>query len=162
MNLRIGNGVDFHKFAPEVGDFQIMLGGVEIPYKQKLLAHSDGDVILHSMCDCIFGAIGNGNIGTHFPNTDEKWKGVPSSIFLKHAFELLKKVNGEIINFDVTVMCEAPKVMFYASEIQKNISSLLNLEMNCIGVKAVTTEKMGFLGRGEGIACIVTGLFNLK
>ena len=162
MNLRVGNGVDFHKFAPEIGDLHIMLGGIKIPHKQKLLAHSDGDVILHSMCDAIFGAIASGNIGSHFPPSDSNWKDAESKIFLEYAYQLLKKAGGEIVNFDFTVMGENPKIMPHAIAIRENISKILGLETSRISIKAVTTEAMGFLGRGEGIGCLATGLFILK
>jgi 2-C-methyl-D-erythritol 4-phosphate cytidylyltransferase/2-C-methyl-D-erythritol 2,4-cyclodiphosphate synthase len=156
FNLRVGNGVDFHKFAPEEGNFSIALGGLIIPFQKKLLAHSDGDVILHSICDAIFGSLGNGNIGTHFPPSDIKWKDAKSEIFLEYAINLLTNTGGKLINIDTTVICEEPKIMPFAIQIKQNIAKITGLEMAKISIKAVTTEKMGFLGKKEGIGAITT------
>jgi len=162
MKLRIGGGVDFHAFAPEEGKFFITLGGVKVPFKKKLIAHSDGDVIIHSLCDAIFGTICDGNIGTHFPPSEAKWKDSPSEIFLNLAAQKLLSKKGKIINIDITVICEAPKVMSIAPDIRNNLSLILNLSKDVISVKAVTTEKMGFLGREEGIGCITNLLICLE
>ena len=159
--LRIGNGVDFHKFDPLEGDFKITLGGIKIPFKHKIMAHSDGDVILHSICDAIFGAISNGNIGSHFPPNEAKWKDAKSELFLQYAYNLLAQ-QGELINIDVTVICEEPKIMPFADLIKNNISSIVNISPNQVGIKAVTTEKMGFLGKKEGISAIANALICLK
>ena len=157
FGLRVGNGVDFHKFGEEEGNFEIALGGVLVPFKRKILAHSDGDVILHSICDAIFGAIGEGNIGFHFPPSDAKWKDANSEIFLGYAHNLLTQ-KGILINIDVTVICEEPKIMPISPEIKQNIARILNINSSQISIKAVTTEKMGFLGRKEGIGAIATTL----
>ena len=161
LNLRIGNGVDFHKFGEENGEFEIALGGVLVPFNRKILAHSDGDVILHSICDAIFGAMGDGNIGFHFPPSDIKWKDANSEIFLEYAYNLLTQ-KGILINIDVTVICEEPKIMPISFEIKQNIASKLSINFNQISIKAVTTEKMGFLGRKEGIGAIATALVCLN
>jgi 2-C-methyl-D-erythritol 2,4-cyclodiphosphate synthase len=150
-NLRIGNGIDFHKFDSEKGNHFIMLGGIKVPHFYKIIAHSDGDVILHSLCDAIFGALSNGNIGVHFPPRDEKWKNASSGIFLNYAFELLKKRKGKFINADITVVAEAPKVMPHVIKMKENIANAIETLPENIGIKAVTSEGMGFLGRGEGI-----------
>jgi 2-C-methyl-D-erythritol 2,4-cyclodiphosphate synthase len=160
-NLRVGNGVDFHKFDSIEGDFFIPVGGILIPFKRRVLAHSDGDVVLHSICDAIFGAIGNGNIGYHFPPSDKKWKDANSQLFLEYANNLLTQ-KGFLINVDVTVICEQPKIMPFANEIKNNICNILNAGEDKISIKAVTSEKMGFLGRGEGIGAIATSLICLE
>lgn len=161
FNLRIGNGIDFHKFSLEEGTFSIKLGGISIAYKKYLLAHSDGDVILHSLCDSIFGALSEGNIGVHFPPSEPHWKDADSQIFLQYALSMLQKKGAKIINMDITVICEAPKIMPHSSAIIANISRLSQLAGDRIGLKAVTTEKMGFLGRGEGIGCYSNILISL-
>jgi 2-C-methyl-D-erythritol 2,4-cyclodiphosphate synthase len=158
--LRVGNGVDFHSFSTEEGDFKLALGGVSVPFHKKVLAHSDGDVILHSICEALFGAMGEGNIGTHFPPSDQRWKGANSTIFVKHALDLLKQKNGVLINIDITVICEVPKIMPIADGIKKNLSEVLQTQN--ISVKATTTEKLGFLGRGEGIGAIASSLIYLN
>jgi 2-C-methyl-D-erythritol 2,4-cyclodiphosphate synthase len=158
FGLRIGNGVDFHSFAEESGNFTIPLGGVLIPSKHKINAHSDGDVILHAFCEAVFGATSNGNIGTHFPPSDVKWKGASSTIFALYAIDLLTKQNGKLINVDFTVICEEPKIMPFANEIKLSLAKITGLSVNQIGVKATTTEQMGFLGRKEGIGAIATVL----
>ena len=162
MKLRIGNGVDFHAFSNDEGDFTIPLGGVLVPFKKKLIAYSDGDVIIHSLCDAIFGAICDGNIGTHFPPSEAKWKGAPSVQFLEVAMQKLLTKKGKIINIDITVMCEAPKVMPISLNIRNNLAKVLNLSNDVISIKAVTTEQMGFLGRGEGVGCITNVLICLE
>lgn len=162
MNLRIGNGFDFHKFENEEGEFAIPLGGILVPFKKRVLAHSDGDVIIHSLCDAIFGALCDGNIGTHFPPSEAKWKGARSVIFLEYAKKLLTERGGKITNIDVTVICEAPKVMPFAIEIRENLARVLSISKNVISVKATTTEAMGFLGRGEGIGAITNLLLCLE
>lgn len=152
--LRIGNGVDFHKFANEEGKFLLPIGGIKIPFYKKILAHSDGDVLLHSLCDAIFGSLANGNIGTHFPPSDDKWKNANSIIFLEYAINELKKKGGTIINIDSTIICEEPKIMPHVPKMKEIISKICNLEIAQISIKAVTTEKMGFLGNKEGVACL--------
>lgn len=159
--LRIGNGVDFHRFSEETGDFAIPVGGILIPFSKNVLAHSDGDVVIHSICDSIFGALCEGNIGTHFPPSNEKLKNANSQIFLEYANNLLKSKGG-IINIDCTVICEAPKIMPYALNIKRNLAKILSISEDVISIKAVTTEKMGFCGRGEGIGCISNILICLE
>ena len=158
--LRVGNGVDFHRFCEDEGDFNLPIGGVIIPFRKRVLAHSDGDVVLHSICDSIFGAISNSNIGTHFPPNDLRWKNASSELFLKYAFDMLSK-RGILLNVDVTIICEKPHIMPFSEEIKKNIGRILNTEKDRIGIKAVTSEKMGFLGREEGIGAVSTCLICL-
>lgn len=156
QGLRVGNGLDFHAFSHEKGAHKIALGGILFDFHAKIVAHSDGDVILHSICEAIFGAIGEGNIGTHFPPNDQKWKGANSTIFVKHALKMLEDKGGILINIDVTVVCEMPKIMPRVNEVKQNLISILKTPN--ISIKATTTEKLGFLGRGEGIGAMATSL----
>ncbi|PPR78504.1 MAG: Bifunctional enzyme IspD/IspF [Alphaproteobacteria bacterium MarineAlpha2_Bin1] len=149
-NLRIGQGFDVHQFTS--GSF-VKLGGVVIPFSKTLLGNSDADVVLHSLTDALLGALGKGDIGEHFPDDSNQWNDADSSIFLNHAMKLLEKNNGNIINIDITIICEKPKIDIYKIAIKKQISILTKTNMNHINIKATTTEKLGFLGREEGIAC---------
>jgi 2-C-methyl-D-erythritol 2,4-cyclodiphosphate synthase len=146
---RIGNGFDVHAFG--AGD-HIMLGGVRIAHHQGVLAHSDGDVVIHALCDAIFGALALGDIGQHFPPSDECWRGADSRQFLRHAATLMTQHGYALGNADVTVICEAPKVGPHAQAMREVLAVDLNSEIGRISVKATTTEKLGFTGRGEGIA----------
>ncbi len=147
--VRVGSGFDVHAFAP--GD-HVILGGVAVPHGFKLLGHSDADVVLHTITDAILGAIGDGDIGDHFPPSDPQWKGAASDRFLVHARELLTARGGILDHVDVTIICEAPKVGPHRAAIRTNIARLLQLSEKRISVKATTTERLGFTGRGEGIA----------
>ena len=147
--MRIGQGVDVHAFGP--GDF-VMLGGVRIPYTRGVIAHSDGDVILHALCDALLGALGQGDIGQHFKDTDPRWKGADSKGFVRHIMEMVRTRNLRVGNADVTVLSEAPKVGPHRDEIRRQIAELLEVSTEYVNVKATTTEKLGFLGRSEGIA----------
>lgn len=147
--MRIGQGIDVHAFGQ--GDF-VMLGGVRIPYTRGVVAHSDGDVILHALCDALLGALGQGDIGQHFKDTDPRWKGADSKGFVRHIMEMVRTRNLRVGNADVTVLSEAPKVGPHRDEIRRQIAELLEVSTEYVNVKATTTEKLGFLGRGEGIA----------
>jgi 2-C-methyl-D-erythritol 2,4-cyclodiphosphate synthase len=162
LGLRVGNGVDFHKFTTQEGEFELPVGGVYIPFKRQILAHSDGDVVLHSMCDAIFGVLANGNMGVHFSPSNPKWKNAKSQIFLEYALELLTNAKGRLINIDTTLICEEPKIMPHSLKIRENIAKITNINITQISIKAVTSEKMGFLGRGEGIGAITTLLAHLS
>ena len=159
-NIRIGNGFDVHAFTKEPS--KLILGGVIIDYQFGLKGHSDADVLLHSITDAILGSISMGDIGTHFPPNESKWKNANSSIFLKKSLKLLKEKNGEINNLDITIICEEPKISKYTKEIQKNLSKLLNIKEEKISLKATTTEGLGFTGRKEGIAVMSNILVNIK
>ena len=159
-NIRIGNGFDVHAFTKEPS--KLILGGVIIDYQFGLKGHSDADVLLHSITDAILGSISMGDIGTHFPPNENKWKNANSSIFLKKSLKLLKEKNGEINNLDITIICEEPKISKYTKEIQKNLSKLLNIKEEKISLKATTTEGLGFTGRKEGIAVMSNILVNIK
>ena len=146
---RTGMGFDVHRFEP--GD-SVRICGIDIPFNQKLKGHSDADVGLHALTDAILGAIGAGDIGQHFPPTDPQWRGAESHIFLAHAGDIVRELGGVIINADVTIICEAPKVGPHREAMAVRIAEILGLEVGRINVKATTTEKLGFTGRGEGIA----------
>ena len=146
---RTGIGFDVHRFGP--GD-QIMLCGVAIPHHHGLDGHSDADAGLHALTDAILGAIGAGDIGSHFPPSDARWRDAPSDIFLAHAASLVAGAGGEIANLDVTLICEQPKIAPHRDAMRKRIAEILSLPASAISVKATTTEGLGFTGRGEGIA----------
>jgi 2-C-methyl-D-erythritol 2,4-cyclodiphosphate synthase len=157
MRARIGQGVDVHGFCE--GEF-IVLGGVKIPFHKGLSAHSDGDVVLHALCDAMLGAAALGDIGRHFPPSDPEWRGVDSRILLRKVDMLIKHEGWSINNVDVTIICEEPKITPYAPEMAANIATDLDLNMGTrdISIKATTTETMGFCGRGEGIVAMAVVL----
>jgi 2-C-methyl-D-erythritol 4-phosphate cytidylyltransferase/2-C-methyl-D-erythritol 2,4-cyclodiphosphate synthase len=148
-DTRTATGFDVHKFGP--GD-HIWLGGIKIPHTEGLVGHSDADVALHALTDALLGTIADGDIGMHFPPTDERWRGATSSIFLDHAAGLLRAKGGTIVHVDVTVICERPKVGPHREAMRAKIAELLKLELSRVSVKATTTEGLGFTGRREGIA----------
>jgi 2-C-methyl-D-erythritol 2,4-cyclodiphosphate synthase len=147
--MRIGQGFDVHAFGD--GD-HVTLGGVRVPHHRGVVAHSDGDVVIHALCDAIFGALVLGDIGQHFPPSDERWRDADSRRFLRHAAMLMAQHGYTLGNADVTVICEAPKVGPHAQAMRENLAADLGSEIGRISVKATTTEKLGFCGRGEGIA----------
>ena len=151
--IYVGNGFDVHAFEEEKkeGSF-VTIGGEKIPFERNLKAHSDGDVAIHALIDAVLGAAGLGDIGEHFPDTDDKFKGADSSMLLKEAYRLVQSVGFELINADITVIAERPKLSKFKSAMEINIANALNLTPSRINVKATTTEKLGFTGRGEGIA----------
>jgi 2-C-methyl-D-erythritol 2,4-cyclodiphosphate synthase len=147
--VRIGSGVDVHAFGP--GD-SVMLGGVRVPHSRGVLAHSDGDVVLHALCDALLGAAGLGDIGQHFRDTDPQWKGADSKQFVQAVVEMLRVRKLRVGNADITVLAEAPKVGPVRDEIRRQVAVLLEVSEDRVNVKATTTERLGFLGRAEGIA----------
>ncbi len=151
--IKVGIGFDAHKFEKSNNDNHIILCGIKIPSEFSIQAHSDGDVALHAITDAILGAIGQDDIGFHFPPTDNKWKGVTSEIFVKHALKLVKEAGGKINNVDITIIAETPKITPYRAELRKNLAMILSMNESDVNIKATTTEKMGFTGRKEGIAC---------
>jgi 2-C-methyl-D-erythritol 2,4-cyclodiphosphate synthase len=148
--MRVGSGYDVHAFGP--GD-HVMLGGVRIPHEQGIRAHSDGDVLLHALCDALLGAMGLGDIGQHFPDTDPRWKGADSRVFLRHCAQLLKQHAWRVVNADVTVIAEAPRLGQHRESIRARIAEDVGSPVERINIKATTHEGLGALGRGEGIAC---------
>ncbi len=147
--MRIGHGFDVHKFG---GVGPCMLGGVAVPYEQGLLAHSDGDVVLHAVSDALLGAIGAGDIGRHFPDTAAEFKGIDSRILLRDVFARVQKAGYAIGNLDVTIIAQAPKMAPHIAAMCAVLAADLQCELNRVNVKATTTEQLGFTGRKEGIA----------
>jgi len=149
MSLRIGHGFDVHAFGD--GD-HLMLGGVRVPHARGVLAHSDGDVVIHALCDAILGSLALGDIGRHFPPSDPRWKGADSRMFLRHCAALARERGWRLGNADVTVVCERPKISPHADAMRANLAQDLDVDIDAISIKATTTETLGFTGRGEGIA----------
>ena len=149
MKLRIGHGFDVHAFG---GPGPVTLGGVKIDYAQGLLAHSDGDVVLHALSDALLGAVALGDIGHHFPDTDDAFKGIDSRILLRKVFADVSGAGYKVGNVDITVMAQAPKMAPHIDAMRRCIADDLDADMSQINVKATTTEKLGFVGRKEGIA----------
>jgi 2-C-methyl-D-erythritol 4-phosphate cytidylyltransferase/2-C-methyl-D-erythritol 2,4-cyclodiphosphate synthase len=145
---RIGTGFDVHAFKP---GSKLMLCGIELPYEKTLDGHSDADVALHALTDAVLGAVGLGDIGMHFPPTDPKWRGAASHQFLRHAADLVTAMNGVIVNVDVTIICERPKISPHRVAMVARLAEILGIEVGRVSVKGTTTERLGFLGRGEGI-----------
>ena len=148
MNLRIGFGIDFHQL---VEDREFWLGGVKIPHHKGALGHSDADVLLHAICDALLGAACLGDIGVHFPDTDASFKNIDSKILLEKSFSLIKEAGYGIVNIDSTLCLQAPKIKDYVLQMQQAIAGILSLQITDVSIKATTTEKMGFIGRGEGL-----------
>ncbi|MDX1780210.1 MAG: bifunctional 2-C-methyl-D-erythritol 4-phosphate cytidylyltransferase/2-C-methyl-D-erythritol 2,4-cyclodiphosphate synthase [Thalassovita sp.] len=153
MDIRLGNGYDVHRFGP--GD-HVFLCGVKVPHDRGLQGHSDADVGMHAVTDAIYGALAEGDIGRHFPPSDPKWKGAASEIFLKHAVDLAASKGFAIGNVDCTLVCEFPKIGPHAAEMQAEMSRIMGLDADRVSVKATTSERLGFTGRGEGIAALAT------
>lgn len=155
MKIRVGQGIDVHAFCE--GD-HVMLGGVRVPHDQGLAAHSDGDVVLHALCDALLGGAALGDIGRHFPPSDPQWAGADSRDLLRKVDLMLKHNGWSVINADITLVCEQPKISPHASGMQTNIADDLGLDKQDISIKATTTEGLGFCGRGEGIAALAVVL----
>lgn len=149
MTMKVGTGFDVHKLVEER---DLILGGVKIPYEKGLLGHSDADVLIHAFMDALLGAAGLGDIGKHFPDADPKYKGISSIKLLKHVSDLLKDEGYDFVNGDITLICERPKIAGYIPEMKKNIADAMGIDPSLINIKGTTTEKLGFTGRGEGIA----------
>jgi 2-C-methyl-D-erythritol 2,4-cyclodiphosphate synthase len=147
--MRIGSGIDVHAFGP--GDF-VMLGGVRVAHTHGVVAHSDGDVVLHALTDALLGAAGLGDIGQHFKDTDPRWKGADSKHFVRAVMDMLRARRLRVGNADVTVLAERPKLAPVRDDIRRQVAELLEIGVEHVNVKATTTEKLGFLGRSEGIA----------
>ncbi|MGZ5025553.1 MAG: 2-C-methyl-D-erythritol 2,4-cyclodiphosphate synthase [Methylobacter sp.] len=147
--IRVGQGYDVHRFKD---GGEVILGGVKIPYEQGQEAHSDGDVVLHALCDAILGAAALGDIGKHFPDTDPEFKGADSRVLLRHVYNVVQDKGYQLINADITIIAQAPKMSPHTAAMCRNIADDLHVDVDCINVKATTTEKLGFEGRKEGIA----------
>lgn len=155
MGMRIGFGIDFHQLA-EGRPF--WLGGVHIPSSKGAVGHSDADVLIHAICDALLGALGLGDIGLHFPNTDPTYKDIDSKILLEKTIALVRGKHYRVVNIDSTVCLEAPKIMKYAVAMRETMAAILGIAMDAISIKATTTETMGFVGRGEGLVAYATVL----
>jgi 2-C-methyl-D-erythritol 2,4-cyclodiphosphate synthase len=153
--MRIGIGYDVHQLAE---GRKLVLGGVTIPFEKGLLGHSDADVLIHAVCDALLGAAGLGDIGLHFPDTDPKLKDISSMLILSKTYNLLKDKGFSIINLDSTIMTEAPKITPFKETMQKNIARTIEIEPECVNVKATTLETLGMMGKGEGIAALCIAL----
>ena len=149
--VHVGIGYDVH---PLVEGRQLILGGVAIPHHKGLDGHSDADVLMHAVCDAILGALGEGDIGTFFPNTDPRWKDASSKVFLHEAARQVRFHNGRIVNVDATLIAQQPKVLPHVAAMKVNLSEALGLDRRKIGIKATTNERLGFIGREEGIAAL--------
>ena len=152
-DFRVGNGFDVHAFGP--GD-HVTLCGVSIPHTHGLIGHSDADVGMHTVTDAIYGALAMGDIGQHFPPSDPQWKGAESHIFLTHAMKMATDQGFSIMNIDCTLICEFPKIGPHSMEMRTQMARIMGLDISRVSVKATTSERLGFTGRGEGIACIAT------
>lgn len=155
MSLRIGSGVDFH----QLGEGRALwIGGVEIPHHKGAIGHSDADVLLHAICDALLGALALGDIGIHFPNTDERYKDIDSKILLKECVSLINNKGYTIINIDSTLCLQEPKIKPYVSAMQNAIAAVTKLSTDDVSIKATTTEHLGFVGREEGLIAYATVL----
>jgi 2-C-methyl-D-erythritol 2,4-cyclodiphosphate synthase len=153
--FRIGSGIDFHQL---VEDRDLWLGGVKIPHSKGAKGHSDADVLLHAICDALLGALSLGDIGVHFPDTSSEFKDIDSKILLRRTIELIKKEGYRVVNVDSTLMLEKPKIKPFVPEMQQVIARILDVEVRDVSIKATTTEKMGFVGREEGLFAQATVL----
>ena len=159
MNIRIGSGIDFHQL---VEGRDLWIGGIKIPHTKGALGHSDADVLLHAICDALLGALSLGDIGTHFPDNDNAYKNVDSKILLKRTYDLITEKGYYIINIDSSLCLEAPKIKPHVQAMQTCIAEILNIAIDAISIKATTTEKMGFVGREEGLVAYATCLLATK
>jgi 2-C-methyl-D-erythritol 2,4-cyclodiphosphate synthase len=149
MNMRVGSGFDVHAFGPGDG---VMLGGVHVAWERGVIAHSDGDVLLHALTDALLGAAGLGDIGQHFPDSDPRWRGAASAQFVEHAVKLLADAGWRVVNADLTLLAEAPRINPLRAQIVASVARCLGVAPQQVNLKATTTEKLGFLGRAEGLA----------
>ncbi|MFN4285350.1 MAG: 2-C-methyl-D-erythritol 2,4-cyclodiphosphate synthase [Lacibacter sp.] len=155
MGLRVGSGIDVHQL---VEGRKLVLGGVEIPHTKGALGHSDADVLLHAICDALLGACALGDIGVHFPNTDERFKDIDSKVLLRLTFDMIRERGYRVVNVDSTLLLERPKIKPYIPQMQEVIASILELEREDVSIKATTTETMGYVGRQEGVLAYATVL----
>lgn len=153
MSFRIGFGIDFHQL---VSERELWIGGVNVPHSKGALGHSDADVLLHAICDAMLGAACLGDIGVHFPDTSSEFKNIDSKILLKKSFDLITSAGYKIVNIDSTLCLELPKIKPYIEQMQQTIASILSIKISDVSIKATTTERMGFIGREEGLAGYAT------
>lgn len=157
LNLRIGQGIDFHQLA---AGYDLFIGGVKIEHDKGAVGHSDADVLLHVICDALLGAINQGDIGKHFPDTDVKYKGIDSKILLQQTYQIVLDAGFELVNLDSTVCLQQPKLRPHIDNMKKTIATVLEVSADIISIKATTTEKMGYVGREEGIEAHAVVLLN--
>lgn len=157
MDIRVGNGYDVHLLAP---DLPFWLGGIKVEHTKGCVAHSDGDTLIHALCDALLGALALGDIGKHFPDTSSEFKGIDSKILLKRTYDLILERGYSLVNADCTILLQKPKIAPYIIPMRECLASLLGVSVDRISVKATTTEKAGFVGREEGIAVYATVLLN--
>ena len=150
--MRVGQGIDVHRFGEDVGQFEIKLCGVSIPHNREILAHSDGDVAIHALCDALLGALALGDIGQHFPDSDDTYKDADSCELLSQVYTKVTGSGYQLSNADITIVAEAPRVATHVIAMRKMLSGILSVDLSLVSVKATTTEKLGFIGRAEGIA----------
>jgi 2-C-methyl-D-erythritol 2,4-cyclodiphosphate synthase len=155
MPMRVGQGFDVHAFGE--GD-HVMLGGVRIAHPRGVVAHSDGDVVIHALCDAVLGALGDGDIGRHFPDSDPRYRGADSRVFLRVVAARMRAAGLKLINADITVLAEAPRIAAHRDAMAANLSADLGVAAQLINIKATTTERLGFIGRGEGLAALASVL----
>ena len=160
--MRIGQGFDAHRFYGKAGAFNIALGGIEIPCDQSVEAHSDGDVLLHSLCDALLGSLALGDIGFHFPDTDSQFAHINSAKLLESTMELITEKHYAVCNVDLTLIAEKPKIAAYIGTMRRVISDILDVSFDKVSIKATTTEGMGFVGRGEGLGAIAVVLVDQR
>jgi 2-C-methyl-D-erythritol 2,4-cyclodiphosphate synthase len=159
LNFRTGFGFDVHAFAE---NRKLIIGGIEIPNDKGLEGHSDADVLIHAICDAMLGALSLGDIGIHFPDTEVKWKNADSAVLLKNVNELIQAKGYELGNLDCVLAMEKPKISPYIDRMKNRIAEILSVDSDQISIKATTTEKLGFVGRAEGVACFATVLLMQK
>jgi len=157
--MRSGIGYDIHRL---VFGRKLILGGVDIPFEKGLLGHSDADVLIHALCDALLGAAALGDIGIHFPDTDMAYRGVSSMVLLDKTVQLVESRGFSVVNVDITVLAQAPKLSPFRNAMQENIAAVLHLAADCVNVKATTTEGLGAIGNGEGIAALCVAMINQK
>lgn len=155
MGVRIGSGVDFHQL---VEGRELWLGGIKVPHTKGALGHSDADVLLHAICDALLGALALGDIGTHFPDTDQKYKGIDSKELLKQTITLISNEGYRVINIDSTLCLQQPKIKPFVPQMQSSIAAICNITVKDVSIKATTTEELGFVGREEGVVAYATAL----
>lgn len=151
MQLRIGHGYDAHRFAEPSDNRPLMLGGIEVPHDRGLIAHSDGDALIHALCDALLGAVALGDIGRHFPDTDQAYKNADSAVLLQRVLGLVKNLGWSVVNADMTILAQSPRMAAHINAMRSRLATLLEVDVDAVNVKASTTEGMGFVGRKEGL-----------
>jgi len=159
MTIRVGSGFDIHAFGPGDG---VMLAGIRVPHTRGVVAHSDGDVLLHALVDALLGAAGLGDIGMHFPDSDAQWRGADSARFVLHSCELLAREQFQIVNADLTLLAQSPKIAPWRESMRQSVAALLRVQPACVNIKATTPEHLGFLGRSEGLAAMASVLIERR